>query len=313
MLQRINNNVFPDVDAVMDNFKLTTNHLYGSFLLGGHGKKGSVQTLRPTKDGCSYLKDDTGCWRMMNYIENSYSCEASDDPVVFYEIGKAYGSFISSLSDFPEGSLHETIRAFHDTRKRFDDLLLAAQSDICGRRKSAVKEICFAMEHESDLDILSEPAARGELPLRVTHNDTKINNVMLDRDSPKAICVVDLDPVMPGLAVTDFGDKVRSYAATGREDEKDADSVRLDMDIYRSLERGFLKGFPDITAAERRMLPAGAKVMTLECGIRFLTDFLEGDHYFRTDYPEHNLIRCRTQFSLLKDIEEKWKELKNQV
>ncbi len=209
------------------------------------------------------------------------------------------------MADFPVGELHETIRQFHDTRRRFENLLAAVRKDPCGRSSNAQAEIRFALEHEKDVDILNDCLAKGELPLRVTHNDTKINNVLLDRDTGKALCVIDLDTVMPGLAVNDFGDAIRSGAATGREDEPDADSVKLDMELYEAFRAGFIEGCPSLTDKELEMLPVGAKIMTLECGMRFLTDYLEGDWYYKTDYDDHNLVRSRTQFRLVRDMEEK--------
>lgn len=299
ILQRINTVVFRDPEALMENVVAVTEHIGGELM------------YIPTRNGGYYYMDSGNCWRMMTCIENSYSCESSDDPEIFYEIGKAYGTFISDLADFPAESLHETIAGFHDTRKRYSALLRAVERDETRRKNNALDEIRFAVKHEKDVDILSEMAANGELPLRVTHNDTKINNVLLDVDTNRGVCVIDLDTVMPGLAVNDFGDAVRSGACTGREDEKDISRIGLDLDIYRSLAQGFCEGFPDMTPTEHRMMPYGAKIMTLECGIRFLTDYLEGDKYFKTDYPDHNLVRCRTQFRLVQDMEAKWKEMQD--
>ena len=297
VLQRINENVFTSPDDLMDNIVRVTEHL-------GKGLR-----VIPAQSGSSYIRTESGCWRMMNYIEGSFAPETCRDAAMFMEIGRAYGSFISDLSDFPADTLHETIENFHDTRQRFQRFITACRMDIAGRAGNAAEEICFAMEHERDVDTLNDSLKAGKMPLRVTHNDTKINNVLLDRETEKAICVIDLDTVMPGLAVNDFGDAIRSGAATGREDEADPDTVRLDLDLYRAFAKGFTEGFPDMTESEIRMLPVGAGMMTLECGIRFLTDYLEGDNYFKTDYPEHNLIRCRTQFSLLRDMEEKMEDM----
>ena len=293
ILQRINDNVFTSPELLMENMIKVTEHLHCPL------------HFIPCLDGGYVCRTDSGYWRMMNYIEKSCSCETVSDPKQFHEIGRAYGAFINDMADFPASELHETIEHFHDTRRRFASLLTAIRSDPCGRRARAEDEIRFALEHEKDVDILNEAAARGELPIRVTHNDTKINNVLLDRDTGKALCVIDLDTVMPGLAVNDFGDAIRSGASTGREDEPDAESVRLDLELYEAFRRGFIEGCPGLTEKEIEMLPVGAKMMTLECGIRFLTDYLEGDRYFKTDYPEHNLVRCRTQFRLVRDMEEK--------
>lgn len=299
IMQRINTDVFSDVDALMENVVSVTKYLGGRL------------EYIPARTGNYYCRYEggecdagiNGTYRMMSCIDDAYSCEASDDPDVFYEIGKAYGSFISELADFPIESLNETIPDFHNTAKRFDDLKRAIDADAYGRKDSAAEEIRFALDREQDADVLCSMAARGMLPVRVTHNDTKINNVMLDRETGHAACVIDLDTVMPGLAVHDFGDAVRSGACTGREDEEDLRRIRLDLNIYRSLARGFMDGFPEMTEQEKKMMPDGARIMTLECGIRFLTDYLEGDKYFKTDYPGHNLVRCRTQFRLAENME----------
>lgn len=297
VLQRINENVFGSPDDLMDNIVRVTEYL-------GKGLR-----IIPARSGSPYLRTENGCWRMMNYIEGSFAPETCSNADQFMEIGRAYGSFISDLSDFPAGTLHETIKYFHDTRQRFQRFITACRRNIAGRAENAAEEIRFALGHEKHVDILNDSLKAGEMPLRVTHNDTKINNVLLDRETEKAICVIDLDTVMPGLAVNDFGDAIRSGAATGREDETNYDAVRLDLDMYRAFAKGFIEGFPDMTEAEIKMMPAGARMMTLECGLRFLTDYLEGDHYFKTDYPEHNLVRCRTQFRLLRDMEDKREEM----
>lgn len=313
ILQRINTDVFRDPDALMSNVVAVTEHIGGRL------------RYIPVAGEDWYVTAENGCWRMMTYIENSYSCEVSDDPELLHEIGRAYGNFISGLADFPAESLHETIPGFHDTRKRFNDLLRAIEKDAACRKRNAQDEIRFALDREKDIDILGNLAESGALPVRVTHNDTKINNVMLDSDTGRAVCVIDLDTVMPGLAVNDFGDAVRSSALTGRltrhlnagvsgnltgrEYEDEFSRIGLNPAVYHSLADGFLQGFPDMTPAERQMMPVGAKIMTLECGIRFLEDYLEGDRYFKTDYPEHNLARCRAHFRLVQDMEDKWDEM----
>lgn len=307
ILQRINDNVFRSPESLMENIIRVTDHMREVSYRKVSGEGGHEYPLRfiPCRDGSYICRTDSGYWRMMNCVENSYSCETVNDPVQFQEIGRAYGAFINDMADFPAGELHETIEHFHDTRRRFENLLAAVRKDPCGRNIKAEDEILFALDHEKDVDILNDCLNRGELPLRVTHNDTKINNVLLDRDTGKALCVIDLDTVMPGLAVNDFGDAIRSGAATGREDKPAADSVRLDMELYEAFRAGFIEGCPSLTDKEIEMLPVGAKIMTLECGMRFLTDYLEGDWYYKTDYDDHNLVRCRTQFRLVRDMEEK--------
>lgn len=307
ILQRINDKVFRSPESLMDNIIRVTDHLrkvsYSRVI--AEGGDGYPLRFIPCRDGSYICRTDSGYWRMMNCVENSYSCETVTDAAQFCEIGRAYGAFIDDMADFPAEELHETIDHFHDTRRRFENLLTALRNDPYGRSPNAREEIRFALEHEKDVDILNDCFARGELPLRVTHNDTKINNVLLSRDTGKALCVIDLDTVMPGLAVNDFGDAIRSGAATGREDEPDADSVRLDMELYEAFSAGFIEGCPSLTDKEIEMLPVGAGIMTLECGLRFLTDYLEGDWYYKTDYDDHNLVRCRTQFRLVRDMEER--------
>ena len=297
ILQRINTHVFRSPDQLMHNIKTVTDYMH------------SRLQIIMTHDGGLFAVTPDGCWRMMTYIDNSYTCERVDDPEKFREIGRAYGSFIHDLAGFPAEELYKTIEGFHDTRRRFEQFMQACEEDPLGRKNTAREEVRFACEHEKDTDVLNDCVRRGEIPVRVTHNDTKINNVLLDRDTGKAVCVTDLDTVMPGLAVNDFGDAIRSGAPTGKEDD-DPGKVRLDLDLYRSYAAGFLEGCPDLTDKEIELMPVGAKLMTLECGIRFLTDYIEGDHYFKTEYPEHNLVRCRAQFRLVQEMEKHWEEMK---
>lgn len=297
ILQRINTHVFKSPDQLMHNIKAVTDYMHSR-----------IQVITTSEGGLCAVTPD-GHWRMMTYIENSYTCERVESPEQFCEIGRAYGSFIQDLAGFPAENLYETIEGFHDTRRRFEQLMQACEADPFGRKHTALAELRFACEREKDTDVLNDCVRRGEIPVRVTHNDTKINNVLLDRDTGKAICVIDLDTVMPGLAVNDFGDAIRSGASTGKEDEGDLEQVKLDLDLYRSYAAGFIAGCPDLTEKEIELMPVGARLMALECGIRFLTDYIEGDHYFKTVYPEHNLIRCRAQFRLVQEMEEHWKEM----
>lgn len=297
VLQRINTHVFRSPDQLMHNIKAVTDFM-----------NSRMQVIK-TCDGGLFAVTPDGHWRMMTYIENSYTCERVKSPEQFREIGLAYGSFIHDLAGFPAEDLYETIEGFHDTRRRFDRLMQACEEDSFGRKHTALAELRFACEREKDTDVLNDCVRRGEIPVRVTHNDTKINNVLLDKDTGKAVCVIDLDTVMPGLTVNDFGDAIRSGASTGKEDEGDLEQVRLDLNLYRSYAAGFIAGCPDLTEKEIELMPVGARLMALECGIRFLTDYIEGDHYFKTAYPEHNLIRCRAQFRLVQDMEEHWEEM----
>lgn len=233
-----------------------------------------------------------------------------EKPEDFYESAVAFGKFQEMLADYPAETLHETIKDFHDTKKRFQALKDAVEKDCCHRAASVKEEIAFALQHEDLAGIFGKLLENGEVPLRVTHNDTKLNNIMIDLETGKGICVVDLDTVMPGLAMNDFGDAIRFGASTALEDEKDLSKVSCDMELYEIYVKGFLESCGDkLNAREIEMLPMGAKVMTYECGIRFLTDYLEGDHYFKIDREDHNLDRCRTQFKLVADMEQKWEQM----
>ena len=300
ILQKINTHVFRSPDQLMHNIKAVTNFTH------------SHMQVITSRDGGLFTVTPDGHWRIMTYVGNSYTCEHVESPEQFREIGRAYGSFIQDLAGFPAEDLYETIEGFHDTRRRFEQLMQACEADPFGRKNKALEELRFACEREKDTDVLNDCVRRGEIPVRVTHNDTKINNVLLDKDTGKAVCVIDLDTVMPGLAVNDFGDAIRSGASTGKEDEGDLERIRLDLDLYKSYAAGFIAGCPDLTEEEIELMPVGARLMALECGIRFLTDYIEGDHYFKTKYPEHNLVRCRAQFRLVQEMEKHWAEMKIQ-
>ncbi len=213
------------------------------------------------------------------------------------------------LKDFPAETLSETIVNFHNTKDRYRIFRETLAADPHGRAKNVQAEIEFALARAEEASILVDQQAAGLLPTRVTHNDTKLNNVMLDAETKKALCVIDLDTVMPGLSVYDFGDSIRFGASTAAEDEKDLSKVEMNLELFRIYARGFLQECPGLTDQERKMMPMGAKMMTLECGVRFLTDYLDGDNYFKTHYDGHNLDRCRTQFKLVSDMEQKWAEM----
>ena len=280
---------------------------------GGDFEREALQVI-PTKDGASYCRAEGGCYRMYRFISNAVSYDAVRSPGDFYESALAFGTFQSLLSDYPAETLHETIPDFHNTPKRFADFCQAVNKDVMGRVALARKEIDFLMEREQELSILTDLQKAGELPLRVTHNDTKLNNVMLDAKTGKGVCVIDLDTVMPGLSVNDFGDSIRFGANTAAEDETDLSKVSLDLGLYEQYVNGFLKGCQgSLTKKELEMLPMGAKMMTMECGMRFLADYLSGDTYFRIHKEHHNLDRCRTQLALTADMERKWEQMKEIV
>ena len=238
-----------------------------------------------------------------------FCLEAAETPEDFYESAIAFGSFQEMLRDFPAAKLHETIPEFHNTINRYALFEDALEQDMCNRAKSVEQEIGFIMARKGEAGMLQRMREAGELPLRVTHNDTKLNNVLLDRDTRKALCVLDLDTVMPGLSLYDYGDSIRFGASTAAEDEKDLDKVHINLDLFRTYTLGYMRACPSMTPEEIRMLPWGARIITLELGVRFLTDYLEGDQYFKTAYPEHNLVRARTQLRLVADMEAHWDEM----
>ncbi|MFR9217118.1 MAG: phosphotransferase enzyme family protein [Ruthenibacterium sp.] len=232
---------------------------------------------------------------------------AAQQPAQFYESARAFGRFQQLLAGYPAATLHETIAKFHDTRQRLANFEKALAADVCSRAKDVQPEAEFVMARKADCAYLMDLLEKGELPLRVTHNDTKLNNVLLDRVTGKGVCVIDLDTVMPGLSLNDFGDSIRFGANHSSEDEKDLSKVNFDISLYEIYAKGFLETAGGaLTPMEKQCLPWGAKLMTLECGMRFLTDYLEGDHYFKTHREGQNLDRCRTQFKLVADMEAQW-------
>jgi hypothetical protein len=258
-----------------------------------------------------FFTDSIGCmWRGYFFLENATGFDQVEKPDDFYQSALAFGQFQNLLSDFPAATLYETIPNFHNTRIRFENFKRAVKEDVCGRANSAENEIRFVMDRGSFTGKLLDLHKDGKLPLKVTHNDTKLNNVMIDNETGKGICVIDLDTVMPGFSVNDFGDSIRFGASTAAEDEKDLSKVELDLELYELFTRGYLEGcHGSLTETEIDMLPIGAKMMTFECGMRFLTDYLQGDVYFKIHREGHNLDRCRTQFKLVEDMEKKWLDM----
>lgn len=306
-LQRINHEVFREPEKLMENITRVTSWLKKRILEEGGDPKRETLNVVNTPEGRSCYRDGDGNYfRMYDFIENTVSYEMVRSPRDFYESAVAFGHFQYMLADFPAAQLHETIPAFHDTKKRFERFCQVVKEDRAGRAAEAAAEISFVMERAA----LAEELGGLGLPLRVTHNDTKLNNVLLDPETGKAVCVVDLDTVMPGLAVNDFGDSIRFGASTGAEDEVDLNRVECSMELFRVYTEGFLKGCGGrLTPQELAALPLGAKTMTFECGMRFLTDYLEGDVYFKIHREKQNLDRCRTQFKLVWDMERKWEEM----
>ena len=308
VLQKINTVVFKDPDKLMSNIVAVTSHIRkkNEEMNIPWTDRGTL-TFIPCKDGKYYYVDDNdNCWRVYGYIGDVYTCNAIDCAEVFENAGVAFGEFQKILADFDGASLHETIENFHNTVSRFADFKKAIDDNKSGRLDTVKDEVEFAIAREPDTHILVDMIAEGKLPLRVTHNDTKLNNILFDNVSDKGICIIDLDTVMPGLSLYDFGDSIRFGANTAAEDEKDVSKVSLSLELYEAYVKGYLSSAKDaLTDLEKELLPFGAKIMTYECGIRFLMDYLNGDVYFHTEYPEHNLVRARTQFALVADIEKK--------
>ncbi len=305
ILQRINTRIFKDVQGLMRNISLVTGFLREKILARGGDVSRETLTLLPSTGGKNYITDENGnCWRMYGFIAGAVSLDQVQTPQEFYASGEAFGAFQRQLKDFDASLLTETIPDFHNTLKRYEAFLAAEAETAPARRQTAIREIEFVRQRFEE--IASIQAKSRMLPLRVTHNDTKLNNVMLDTVTRRPLCVIDLDTVMPGTAIHDFGDSIRFGASTAAEDETDLKKVTLDLTLFEAYSRGFLKGCAGtLTVQEREMLPEGALIMTLECGIRFLTDYLQNDIYFKIHRPGHNLDRCRTQFKLAAEMENK--------
>ena len=312
ILQRMNHDIFRNPPLLMENIVHVTDHLRGIIhSRGGDPERETLNVLK-TRDGASFFRDSGGSyWRVFPFIERSVCLEKVRNAKDFYDSAVAFGSFQKMLADFPAGTLHETIPNFHNTSSRFRDFRAAVQSGDRERAALARTEIAFALDRESETAVLTALLDAGALPLRVTHNDTKLNNILFDADTGKALCIIALDTVMPGLSLYDFGDSIRFGASTGDEDEPDLDKVSLDLSLFEAFTKGYLEGCAgSLTAKEIEMLPMGAKLMTYECGIRFLADFLTGDTYFKVHRENHNLDRARTQFKLVADMEAKWDQMK---
>ena len=307
IFQRINERIFTDPAALMENIERVTNEAQRQLLEAGVPDR-SRRSLRviPSIDGLPYFRDGVGkFWRAYLFIEGARTYDIIKDEAQAYEAARAFGQFQGLVSNLPGPRLHETIPNFHHTRSRYDRLRHAVDNDVKGRLASVKSEWQAIRERENLVDVLIDLQAQGEIPERVTHNDTKLNNVMIDDTTETGICVIDLDTVMPGLALYDFGDMVRTATSPALEDEKDLSKVRMQMPMFEALVRGYLStagGF--LNEAELSHLAFSGKLIALEIGIRFLTDYLEGDTYFKIKHTDHNLDRCRTQIALVRSIEE---------
>lgn len=312
VLQRMNHEIFKSPEELVENISGVTRHLKAKIVANGGDYMRETLNMIETLDKKFYYKDSIGCyWRMYYFIADATCFDLVEKPEHFYQSGVAFGNFQKLLSDYPAEKLHETIIDFHNTGKRYETFLQAVKEDKLGRAKDVQAEIDFIMARENDTTVCGDMLKKSELPLRVTHNDTKLNNVMIDDATGKGLCVLDLDTVMPGLSINDFGDSVRFGASTAKEDEQDLSKVTMDINLFDVFSKGFLEACGDaLTQNEINMLPFGAKIMTFECGMRFLTDYLQGDVYFKIHREGHNLDRCRTQLKLVADMENKWSEMK---
>lgn len=306
ILQRINEKVFKDPLAVMRNVECVTRHINWKVLRVKKDLGGQTLSLYPGRGGRCWVEGPRGgVWRCYNHIEGCRTYDIVENTRQAYQGARAFGSFQDLVSDLPAGEIEETIPFFHHTRRRFDRLMEVAAADPLGRLASVRGEHGFVRAREEVVGRLLGMQAEGLIPTRITHNDTKINNVMIDEGTDEAVCVIDLDTVMPGLALYDFGDLVRTATSPAAEDERDLSKVAMQMPMFEALVEGYLHAAGDfLNEAEVENLAFSGKLITLEIGIRFLTDFLEGDVYFKTHREGHNLDRCRTQFKLVERIEE---------
>ena len=307
--QRLNPVAFHDPTALMRNSLQVLAHMRAAMEKEGLSCERRLLEFLPGRDGTYIFREEAGeggFWRMYRYIDHAIAYDRITDPRQFYEAGRGFGRFQHDLADLPADCLAETIPDFHNTPKRFARFLQAVEEDRAGRADRVREEIAFFEAHRELMGSVVPMLESGELPLRVNHNDTKLNNVLLDEATGEALCVIDLDTVMPGTVLYDFGDAIRSGASTAAEDEEDLSKVSLDLDLFRAFTKGFLRECGALlTPTERELLPLGCLVITLELAMRFLTDYLDGDRYFKVRYTDHNLIRARAQMALFADMEKK--------
>lgn len=303
ILQRINHRLFTDIAKLMKNIETVTKISRKTIELNGGDPTRECLNIVPTTEGKSYYFDGTNYFRVYVFIENATTYQSPRSTRDFYESAVAFGNFVNLLADFDASQLYEILPNFHNTNIRYSNFLQAVQKDVYGRKAEVQQEIEWVMNHGHLCDKIVNKIAAGDIPLRVTHNDTKLNNVMIDDITGKGLAVIDLDTVMPGSLCYDFGDSIRFGCNSGAEDERDLSKVNFRFDLYESYLKGYLSAIgKSITFVERENLSVGAVLMTYECGMRFLTDYLEGDHYFRTSRNKHNLDRARTQFKLVEDM-----------
>lgn len=308
VLQRMNTHVFQDPRGLIKNVSGVTSYLRAQITERKGDPDRETLTLVHTKSGdVCYTDSANSWWRMYLFITGATTYDAVEKPEDFYQSARAFGNFQRLLAGYPVKELNETIRDFHNTPARLENLKRAMEQDRMGRAEYVKREFNFVMERTADIPVIMNQLKNGRMPYRVTHNDTKLNNIMIDDATGQAICVIDLDTIMPGASVFDYGDSIRFGANTGAEDETDLSKVSLSLPLFQVFTEGFLEGCAgSLTQTETTLLPMGAKLMTMECGMRFLTDYLEGDTYFKIHREHHNLERARCQFKLVADMEQKW-------
>lgn len=309
MLQWINNYIFKDVEGLMKNFLTVTEHIARKHKDGQ--TENAFLELIPTHEGKYYYQDGEGnYWRIFNYIKGSHVYDIVGNKTIAYEGGKAFGRFLREMADIPTDSIHETIPDFHNAKKRLDKFDLSVKTNPKDRVKDITRELDFVLRRVDEILEIPRLQQQGLIPVRITHNDTKFNNILFD-DFNKAICIVDLDTIMPGSVLFDFGDAIRSGANTAAEDEKDLEMVSMNIDIFEAYAEGYLEStFGLLTETEIDLLAFSARFITFVIGLRFLTDYIDGDPYYRTQYPEHNLVRARVQFKLVESMEQQFEQMR---
>ena len=311
ILQRINTYVFKNVGGLMNNFWIVTEHLKDKYHLPGSENGLSVLSLRLTKDGRTFFEDESGCWRMVKCFDNTYSMDVADSVETFKSAGEAFGLFIKKLSAIPLEDIVETIPNFHNTVSRYNDLKDAVERDPFGKADGVKEEIKKIEERFQCYKVITDALESGEIPTRICHNDCNLNNILFDKDTHLPVAIIDLDTVMPSSPLYDFGDSIRVGTNTAKDDEKDLSKVFCDLEYYEAYARGFLGSCGDIlTKRELELLPYSSIVITSEDGIRFLTDYINGNVYYKTDYEEQNLDRAHTQLKLADDMIEKLPQIK---
>ncbi len=315
ILQRINTVAFKNPHELMTNIQLVVNHITAAMARSKVDcDRRTLEFISNKQGGYIYRDENNRYWRSYVFIENARAYDSIEDPKHFYEAGRGFGEFQKYLSDFPSEKLAATIPDFHNTTKRFYAFVAAVAEDKAGRVSALEKEIDFFFDRRKMMNKIIALTEAGVLPERVTHNDTKLNNVLIDNDTGKALCVIDLDTVMPGSILYDYGDAIRYGASTAAEDEPDLSKIGVDMELFRLFTDGFVSEIAHtITDEEIKNLPLGVLVITCELAMRFLTDYINGDEYFKVKYPEHNLVRARAQMKLLEEFEEKYEEMQTYV